>query len=217
MMKKLNILFLVGILSFAGMVCAVEDTGDTGTQDAVVAAQVADPVKMLREVTTNVLHALEANKNVSNKNVYAVVDKYILPHVDFNEMSEWVAGRSAWSKATEAQRKEFMDAFRVLVVRTYASALESYSNEKVEFVAQKVDTSKDRIQISSVIVRPQRENIKLAYRLVKHDNQWYVYDVIIEGVSILQGFQAQFSQDIKQRGLEPVIQQIKEHNKKTDV
>ena len=177
-----------------------------------------DPIKMLQDVTSNVLQALKQNKAPeSNKEIYSVVDKFVIPYVDFNEMSEWVAGRNIWRTASDKTRQEFISAFKILTVRTYATALNSYTNEKVEFGKQNLDLSKARIQVSSTIVRTGKENIKLNYRLVKHNDKWFVYDVIIEGVSILQGFQAQFSDKIRQQGLQVVTEQIQEHNRQKNV
>lgn len=177
-----------------------------------------DPIKMLQDVTSNVLQALKQNKAPeSNKEIYSVVDKFVIPYVDFNEMSEWVSGRNIWRTASDKTRQEFISAFKILTVRTYATALNSYTNEKVEFGKQNLDLSKARIQVSSTIVRTGKENIKLNYRLVKHNDKWFVYDVIIEGVSILQGFQAQFSDKIRQQGLQVVTEQIQEHNRQKNV
>ncbi len=186
-------------------------------QPQTVAAKPAeDPVVMLKEVTSNVLNALSEHERRDPDNlkgIYSLVDRYILPHVDFDEMSLWVAGRTVWGKASDKTREEFVDAFKVLVVRTYATALNNYTNEKVVFGTQTIDPAKQRIQISSTVVRQGKDSVKLDYRLVKHEDKWYVYDVIIEGVSILQGFQAQFSDQIRQDGLQKVIAQIQEHNR----
>ncbi len=207
---KLRITLLALGLMLAG---AISANTSTPVVDAASAAP-EDPIIMLREVSINVLQALQQHKNPKDlKGIYALVDRYILPYVDFNEMSEWVAGRTAWRKASEQTRKEFISVFQVLVVRTYATALNSYTDEKVEFSKQPLDLNKTRIQVSSTIVRHGKENIKLDYRLVKKENKWYVYDIIIEGVSILQGFQAQFSDEIRQQGLQKVITQIEKHNK----
>lgn len=187
--------------------------------NGAVPATVEDPIKMLQGITSNVLRALQSRKDQADlKGIYSLVDKFILPYCDFDEMSQWVAGRTIWNKAPEQTRKQFVDAFKVLVVRTYATALNSYTNERVEFPKQKVDLNKNRIQISSFIVREssKKENIRLDYRLVREDSKWYVYDIIIEGVSILQGFQAQFSNDIKQKGLASVVAQIQQHNRETN-
>ncbi len=188
----------------------------TAATEAPKAPKPEDPIKMLQSVTNNVLHALQGRSNPEDaKSLYSMVDKYVLPYVDFNEMSQWVAGRTAWNKASQQTRDQFMDAFKVLVVRTYATALNSYTNEKVEFGPQKLDLNKERIQVRSMIVRQsgKQGNVRLDYRLLKKDNKWYVYDIIIEGVSIIQGFQAQFSNDIRQKGLQQVTTQIQQHNR----
>jgi len=201
MKSKLQAVFLAVCMVFSGMVMA-----DT-----------EDPIKMLKGVTDSVLKALKENSAALDANphkIYDVVNKLILPYVDFNEMSTWVAGRTVWGKASETTRDDFVKEFQVLVVRTYATALRNYTNETVYFAPQKVDLTKDRIQITSTIVRTSKENINLNYRLVKHEDKWLVYDIIIEGVSILQGFQAQFTNEIRQKGLDKVIAQIKDHNKK---
>ena len=178
-----------------------------------------DPIKMLHEVTSNVLDALRKNHEQlveKPSKIYSIVDKFILPYVDFHEMSIWVAGRTAWGKASDNSKEEFVKVFSKLVVKTYATALNSYTNETVQFAKQKVDTKKDRIQITSTIIRANKENVRLDYRLIKHENKWLVYDIIIEGVSILQGFQAQFTDEIKHKGLDAVIAQIKAHNAKSE-
>jgi phospholipid transport system substrate-binding protein len=182
---------------------------------SLVLAVSNDPIVMMKSVTTNVLNALKQNhinKDSTSAKLDLVINKYILPYVDFNEMSTWVAGRKAWTSASQGTRDEFVRQFKTLVVRTYATALNSYSNEVVEFVPQNIDTSKKRIQIASYIKRPNKEKIRVDYRLIQHGNSWLVYDVIIEGVSILQGFQAQFSDKIRNQGLAPVIKEIKDHN-----
>jgi phospholipid transport system substrate-binding protein len=211
---------LVLVLVCSGLVFAAPETTTEEPAEAQPAAQqaaVQDPIAMLKGVTNNVLRALKQyhiSKSSSPKQLDVVIDEYVLPYVDFNEMSTWVAGRKAWANASEASRKEFIKQFQILVIRTYATALNSYSDETIEFVPQKIDTSKKRVQVSSYIKRPNKENIRLDYRLIKNGNSWLVYDMIIEGVSILQGFQAQFSDKIRQKGLDPVIQEIKEHNNK---
>lgn len=81
-----------------------------------------DPIKMLQDVTSNVLQALKQNKAPeSNKEIYSVVDKFVIPYVDFNEMSEWVSGRNIWRTAPDKTRQEFISAFKILTVRTYAT------------------------------------------------------------------------------------------------
>lgn len=213
--RNIQSLFVVTALLFSGLVFAANTP--TPTKEEAAPIEPTDPIVMLKTVTTEVQQALKANSSridAKTEGVYEVADKYILPHVDFNEMSVWVAGRTAWGKASEATREAFISQFKVLVVRTYATALYHYTNEKLEFPKQHIDEKKERIQVTSTLVRSNKDSIRLDYRLIKHDHGWLVYDIIIEGVSILQGFQAQFSEKIRQQGLEKVIAQIKEHNNK---
>ncbi len=214
-MKRMHYFALLITLVFLmlGVVIAhPEPSADTATQPE-------DPILMLEKVTGNVLQALKTRKTQDLKGIYSLVDNYILPYVDFNEMSQWVAGKTIWNKASAQTQREFMEAFKILVVRTYATALNNYSDEKVEFTKQKLDLKKERIQVSSTIVRKgtKNEDIKVDYRLIKKGDKWYVYDIIIEGISILQGFQAQFSNDIRQKGLQQVIAQIQKHNREANV
>jgi phospholipid transport system substrate-binding protein len=225
MNKKMHVYVLLVALVFmlAGIVTAepaktTEETTTTtitaASADATTEAPLEDPIQLLQGISDNVLHALQQHKNKEDLNgVYALVNKYVLPYVDFNEMSVWIAGRTAWGKATEQNKEAFIDAFKVLVVRTYATALNSYTNEKVVFGKQKYDPNKQRIQITSTVVRGNNNDVHLVYRLIKKDNKWYMYDIIIEGVSILQGFQAQFSEEIRKSGLQTVTAQIQEHNR----
>jgi phospholipid transport system substrate-binding protein len=225
--SKMQTSIIVLAMLFSGLVLAAKDTSTTVTPPAPAEATAdhktteapVDPIVMLKDVTTSVLKALKDNQahlDNKSKTVDNVINQYIMPHVDFNEMALWVAGRHAWAKAPEKTREQFVSAFKVLVIRTYGTALQNYSNEVVEFPKQHIDTSKTRIQITSQVVRPNKDTIRLDYRLIKHENTWLVYDVIIEGVSILQGFQAQFSEDIKQQGLAKVVTKIQDHNKKGD-
>lgn len=210
------VFLMLGVVIAAPVNEAAATTAPVAAPGTTEPAKIEDPVKMLQGVTGNVLHALQNRRDNDDLNgLYSMVNKLVIPYVDFNEMSQWVAGRTIWNKASEKTRQEFMDAFKVLVVRTYATALNNYSNEKIEFSKQKLDLNKERIQVSSTIVRQSssKESVRLDYRLIKKDNKWYVYDIIIEGVSILQGFQAQFSNEIRQKGLPTVITQIQQHNR----
>ena len=91
--------------------------------------------------------------------------------------------------------------------------MKNYTEEKIEFQNYAGNLNNKRIQIKSTIIRPGKENISVDYRLIAtSEGSWKVYDLIIEGVSILQGFRAQFGDDVKMHGINFVINKIKEHN-----
>ena len=184
-----------------------------------VLASQQDPVQFLHSITDKVLtelkHSHDEHKKINEIN--RIVDNYIMPNVDFEEMCQWIAGRGIWAKAAEAERTNFMNELKQLLIKTYSTALNNYTEEKIEFQHYAGDHSAKRIQIKSTVIRPNKENLSVDYRLVAKDDSWKVYDLIIEGVSILQGFRAQFSDDIKMHGLSTVTSKIKNHNNKKQI
>lgn len=176
-----------------------------------------DPISLLERVTSDILTELKKNqKRISADpgSIYHLVDDKILPYVDFIEMARWIAGRNAWRKASQDTKDAFIKEFKTLVVRTYASALSNYTNEKIEFLPLRKEAGEaTRLHISSNILKTNGETIQMDYRLVAHENSWRVYDIVIEGVSLLKGYQAQFSDQIRTQGLAAVVSDIKKHNK----
>jgi phospholipid transport system substrate-binding protein len=222
MNKILSIFSVFIVLFMGGKATAIEVSADSAPTDVVATEVVVreDPIAFLTKVTNDVLDSLKKNKDRIKSNpeeLYNISLKLILPYADFEEMSRWVAGRKIWDKVTPEQKKRFVEEFQSLVLHTYMSALQKYTDEKIEFTPLKGSSRKNdnakRIQISSKIRKSNGQVIQMEYRLINEDNgEWKVYDLIIEGISILKGFQAQFSEQIKQNGLASVTEQIRKHN-----
>lgn len=176
------------------------------------------PEVLLKEVTNEMLQALKENDNAIKQNpgrLISIIENILVPHVDIYDMSRWVVGRNAWLKASKDQRKKFAQEFKDLMIRTYASSLTAYSNQTIIYNPVRGDVSnKKRVQVSSQILESGRSPIHVDYRLVQKKGRWKVYDINIEGVSLLKGFKSQFAQDIQQGGLDPVIEKMKKHNQK---
>ena len=125
-------------------------------------------------------------------------------------MSRSVLGRNAWNKATAAEKKEFTSVFTELVIRTYATPLAEYSGETISFSVQQ-QTNGHFARVNSMIKRTNGQNIPLSYALVSKDGTWKVYDLSVEGVSLLQSFRNQFSQVLQQADMRTLIFQMKQH------
>jgi len=175
-----------------------------------------DPKDFVDDLTTKVIKTLSQNQaKIKNnpKKLYEIIENLIVPNVDFYEMSRWVAGRTAWKKSSKSAQKQFMDEFKSLVINAYAHALNGVHDEKIEFLPIRADIeNKKRVSVTSLVYDKQRGKIRMVYRLIRHKNSWKFYDVVIEGVSILKGYQAQFSEDIRQNGLLAVAKKIQRHN-----
>lgn len=176
------------------------------------------PEAMLQNVTQQLLASMKEN-NAQLKSdpnyIIGLVDRILVPHVDTTDMARWVVGRAAWEKASSADQAEFVKEFKYLVIRTYASTLNAYNNQKIEYLPVRGSVEgKSRVQVQSLIKEPGKEVVRVAYRLVRTDGTWRVYDIIIEGVSILKGFQSQFAPDVKTGGVAKAIKVIQTHNHK---
>ncbi len=176
------------------------------------------PDVLLKRVTQELITVLRQEDSSLRKNpdqIYAVIDKILVPYVDWEAMSQWVVGRSAWMNASATQRQQFSKEFRDLLIRTYASTLRAYNNQTIDYSPIRGGVQgKNRIQIASFIKEPGREPIRVNYRLADKGSSWKVYDISIEGVSLLKGFQAQFAPEIRQSGIDSLIKRLHQHNEK---
>lgn len=158
-------------------------------------------------------------KSPSGRNaVLARVEKIIDRLFSFEELSARTVGAN-WSKLTPDQQKRFMDAFTTLLRESYLEKLDGYNGETVSYISETSNSSGDKVEINtSVLIRGKP--VPVAYRMLRK-NQWEVYDVIIEGVSMVQNYRSQFQQMLVSGDAEKLIEQVRlkgeqarAHNKK---
>lgn len=174
------------------------------------------PVPMLEATANEIIATLKENKAKLKSNpdiIYKAVEKSLLPRVDVAGMSRSVLGRQAWNKATPAERAQFSQAFTRLVIRTYSTPLAKYSDETVQFLPLRGSLNNRFIRVNSVIVRSEGQNIPLSYSLVSQNGQWKIYDMSVEGVSLLQSFRSQFAQALQSSSITDVIKKMQQNPK----
>lgn len=168
-------------------------------------------VPMLQGAADQIISTLKTNQPKLKSDhtiIYRPVKQYLLPHVDVTGMSRSVLGRNAWNKATAAEKAEFTRAFTELVIRTYATPLAEYSGETIVFSPQQ-SADAHFARVNSVIKRNNGQTIPLSYALVSKDGTWKVYDLSVEGVSLLQSFRNQFGQFLQNSDIQSLISQMK--------
>lgn len=176
----------------------------------------SSPTPMLENTANQIITTLKQNKAGLKHNhqvIYQAVEHYLLPNVDLTGMSRSVLGREAWNKATPAERQEFSQAFTKLVIRTYATPLAEYTDETVKFMPIRGSIDGQFVRVNSVIVRSNGQNIALSYSLVSKNNAWKIYDLNVEGVSLLQSFRTQFGQILQNSSMKALIAEMR-HNTK---
>lgn len=185
------------------------------TAQLLWAASVEEAQQLVKSTTDEMLAALKAQKDnlKSNpKQVYKLVDDVVIKHFDFEFMSKYVLGKRNWQKSTPAQQAAFVAAFRDLLVRTYATSLVDAANTLVEVTYLPVNAEKDakRITLKS-IVKYGDKTIKVDYGMYAK-SKWQVWDVIVEGVSLVMNYQSEFEKDFNDIGMDGLIEKIKSRN-----
>ena len=128
------------------------------------------------------------------------------PVFDWREMASRSLGVH-WQPRSEAERAEFVDLFRDLIQRSYITQVERYSGEPVRFTGEKVDGHLGLV--NTRIVSRRGQEVPIDYRLVNRDARWRVYDVQVEGVSLIGNFRTQFDKVIRTSGYGELVQRLK--------
>ena len=189
---------------WAGMAHASVDEGQTG------------PRIVVENAANQAIAILEEKREIIRQNpdeIYGLVDDQILPHFDFDKMSYFVLGK-VWKNATEQQKSNFQREFKHLLISTYATALLEYSSDD-EIVYKDVSYSpkNKNIAIVSTEVRPKGATpVGVSYRMFRTDDTWKIYDVVIDGVSLVTNYRANFAGQVRSKGLDGLITSLSEHN-----
>lgn len=164
-------------------------------------AMAAAPDKLVKQTADRVLAKVMANKPTYQKNkrkLFSMVNAVVLPHFDFVVMSKRVLGKH-WKKASGAEKKAFVGAFKNLLVRTYATALLNYSGQKIEYKPAKI---KKRTALVKTLVRNGGgAAIPINYRLYKSKSgKWKVYDLSVDSLRIVATYRTRYSAEIRRLG-----------------
>lgn len=176
----------------------------------------ASPVPMLENTATQILATLKKNKANLKQNhqlIYQAVERYLLPNVDVYGMSRSVLGRQAWNNASAAEKEEFTHVFTKLIIRTYANPMAEYTDETVKFLPLRGSVDGRFLRVNSVIIRSNGQNIPLSYSLVAKNGSWKIYDLSVEGVSLLQSFHSQFGEILQNSSMKDLIAQMRKNSK----
>ena len=168
------------------------------------------PDELARTTTQEVLAILKQDKELQSgdlNKVYQLVEAKVLPHFDFNRMTQLALGKH-WPRATAKQKQALVTEFRNLLVRTYSSSLTAYSNQTVEFKPLAMKPDATDVTVRSEIRQPGGQPIPIDYSMYKTAFGWKVYDVAIDSVSLVTNYRASFSNTIRQSGIDGLIKTL---------
>jgi phospholipid transport system substrate-binding protein len=175
------------------------------------------PQAQVKQASDKMLAALKEHKAELEENpdkIYQLVEDILMPHFDFEKMSKLALGRN-WRSANEDQLSRFVDEFRLLLIRTYSTAMLEYTDEEIRFLPFRDDLSRKRVSVPMEVIQPAGPSIPMALSLYQNDqDEWKVYDVKIDGISLVTNYRSSFANEIRNGGMEKLIEDLAERNAK---
>jgi len=181
---------------------------------AAAQAQTKAPDALIKEVSTDVLDAVKADKSIQSgdvQKIIALVDQKVMPHVNFQRMTSAAVGRY-WRQATPDQQKRLQDEFKILLVRTYSGALSQVKDQTVQLKPMRAGPDDSEVVVRTE-VRGKGDPIQLDYRLEKAGDGWKIYDVNVLGIWLVENYRNSFAQEIGANGIDGLITKLAERNK----
>lgn len=175
--------------------------------------------ELVKRTADDVLNTIKSDKDIQAGNqqkIFALAEEKIMPNFDFERVCRMVLGKN-WRSATPEQQAAFQKEFRTLLLRTYATALGKYKDQVIEYKPMRAEAGAKNVSVKTQILQPGGQPISVDYSLVKAENGWKVYDIVIESVSLVTNYRSQFSSEIRQNGLDSLNKKLADKNKASGV
>jgi len=183
-----------------------------------------DPQPLVSERIYELLKQLHENADAirTDKRIaYRISDRLIAPYIDFPRITRLIIGKY-WRRATPGQREKLIKEIRELLVRSYVTAMASYIDDLIardnliEFLPSRYKFGDRKASVRAIIALGGRSPVKVQYQLYYRD-QWRIYDIVIEGISLAITYRTSFGEQIKHRGLDDLIALLTARNRRGDV
>jgi len=181
---------------------------------ALAFADDTPPDALVKANASEVLAIIKKDKDIQAGNkekIRDLVEAKVLPHFDFARMTRLAVGRF-WRQATPAQQQTLVDEFRSLLVRTYSASLTAYKDQKIEYKPLKMAPGDTEVVVKTVVLQPGGQPIPIDYGMEKTPGGWKVYDITVDGVSLVVNYRSSFAQEIQQGGIEQLIHTLHQKN-----
>jgi len=173
------------------------------------------PDALVRSVADDVLRIVQQDRELragDTSRMAQLIEEKIVPHFDFERMTRLAVGRN-WREASPEQRKTLVDEFRTLLVRSYSAAYSAYRQIAIEVRPLKVQPGEDDVQVKTQIKLPGgAPPVNVDYSMVKNSEEWKVYDVTVDGVSLVTTYRSTFTDEVRKGGIDGLIKSLKDLN-----
>lgn len=179
-----------------------------------VQANMPEPEALIRNTVDEVLAIVRQDKDIqagNKKKVNELVDAKVLPHFNFTHMTRLAVGKN-WRNATPEQKKVLEIEFRNLLVRTYTTAFTTYQDQEVEVKPLKMANDATDVTMKTFILNKGKQPLPVNYDMEKTASGWKVYDLSIDGVSLVTNYRGTFAEEIQKSGIDGLIKTLVEKN-----
>ena len=179
------------------------------------AADEQNPEALVKQVTAEVLDAIKGDKQLASGDRQAALklaEEKVLPHIDFEEATRLAVGR-AWSQASPEQKKQLVNEFRRMLVRVYSNAIQPYEGQTIEVSPVRMKPGDTEATVHNSFKRAgSGKPIGFDYSMRKTEQGWKIYDIVVEGVSLVLTYRSEFDSLVKQSGVDGLIKALASKN-----
>ncbi|MDP7593581.1 MAG: ABC transporter substrate-binding protein [Litorilituus sp.] len=217
LLTKLAVL-LIGFSATKAISTELSVNNANATSISRVYVDKKDPYLMIRKVAGKTFkrfadseQAIKANPNLLKD----IVREELMPYINYKYSAFKVIGKHL-KKTTDAQRRDFVPVFREYLVTSYAQVFTLYDNQEVDFAPAKDFSKKKIVAVSTTVLMPNRDDIDVSFKVRKNrkTNEWKAFDMVAEGVSLLDSKQAELGSIIRQKGLPYVTEMLKKKSER---
>lgn len=171
------------------------------------------PVEVLQTMTDTLTDIVKRDPDIiyNMAELRTVAADVVLPRVDFNAMSRWVLGKY-WRTATAQQRAAFIVEFREMLLGTYLSAVSAHKGQSARFLPVRGDLQEGRVIVNAEVDQPGGPDVHVTFRMRRVGNEWLIYDVAVEGVSLVATHRTGFSREIRKSGMDSLVARLHSRN-----
>ena len=178
------------------------------------AGQEMKPDELVKKVTEEVLAAVRSDKQLAagdKEKALRLAEEKVLPLIDFREATRLAVGR-AWSQASKEQQEKLIAEFRRMLVRTYTNAISRYEGQTIKVLPSRYKPEDTDVTVRNQYLRLGQPPVQLDYAMRKTGEGWRIYDIVVEGVSLVITYRSEFDAVVKDSGIDGLIKRLGEKN-----
>ena len=172
------------------------------------------PDALVKRVSQEALAIIKTDPKVQagdQARIRELIEAKVAPHFDMDRMTALAMGRS-WRQATPEQKKRLADEFKSLLIRTYSNALNQYRDQTLQYEPLRADPNATEVTVRTQVIRPGQTPVSIDYSMEKTPSGWKAYDVIVGGVSLVTNYRDEFTQQVREGGIDGLIRALAAKN-----